>query len=211
MAYVNNNAVNYTDPTGNATCTDDGRCFERQNIVTPSKFFVNNMRLPTNGGTVGTKFGAFNTVEDPSESPPSVEDYQEYGAHAAVDINSPETNDIYAVYSGVIVEARDRGNNGGYRITIEHEVMGEKFYSYYFHLAKFEEADYLGKEVMRGDVIGQMGSTGSPYHHLHFEVRTQAGYDAKDYWANSTEELNKNWVDISSRFGGHDANLPEDY
>ena len=104
-----------------------------------------------------TKFGAFNTRKDPSEYPPSIKDYQNCGAHAAVDINSPKTYDLYAVYSGVIVEAKDRGNNGGYRITIEHEVMGEKFYSYYFHLEKFEEAD-LGKEVKAGEVIGQMGS-----------------------------------------------------
>jgi murein DD-endopeptidase MepM/ murein hydrolase activator NlpD len=111
-----------------------------------------------------------------------------------------------------VIDITEMRTNGGYRITLEHEVGGEKFYSYYFHLQKFDPTGLVGTEVKRGDVIGQMGETGTiGGKHLHFEVRTEVGYLANDYWANSTDELHTNWVDISPRFGGHDATLPEDY
>lgn len=168
--------------------------------------------MPTAGGKVITKFGAPNTCEDKV-------DYSENGAHAAVDIAQPDSFMIYAVYDGVIVEARNAGTNGGYRITIEHTVESEKFYSYYFHLQEFDTTDVINTYVDSGTVIGQMGDTGSNPGsiHLHFEVRTQTGYEAGRYdgrlsfWANGSDELHNNWVDISSRFGGYCAELPKDW
>lgn len=62
-----------------------------------------------------------------------------------------------------------------------------------------------------------MGKSGTTDVHLHFEVCTEKGYEAGktwnagSYWANSKDELNQNWADISSRFGGCDVYLPKEW
>ena len=221
-AYVGNNPTNSIDPSGHVRCDADGFCGDQADVgkkpLDPLHYFLSKMVMPTDGGTVTTKFGALNTVYGSSEDYDAAYNDPEIGAHAGVDISGAESNDIFAVYDGVVVAALgDDGNyNGGNRIVIEHTVKGEKFYSYYYHL-KDDPTDMLGADVSAGDVIGTMGQSGTGSVHLHFEVRTQTGYEAGkswnkgSYWANSAEEFQQNWVDISSLFGGYDDHLPKDW
>jgi RHS repeat-associated protein len=125
-AAMANNSVRFTDPSGHAICDEEGKCYEHgqqvagqrggfsqsNNPLDPAHEFLNNMRVPTNGGSVVTKFGAFNTCESLSDgATASVKDYQDWGAHAAVDIADPDTDDIYAAYGGKIVGAANTGTN----------------------------------------------------------------------------------------------------
>ncbi len=141
-----NNPLRYRDPSGHATCDEDGNCFDtngRKAISMkysvpkkgrPEDIFVEDLFWPTDGGIISTKFGAPNTLVKNAT-------YEHDGAHPGVDIvkaNSDDSDDIYADYDGIIVDVSDHGDhNGGLRITIEHNVNGKRFYSYYFHLASF--------------------------------------------------------------------------
>lgn len=92
--------------------------------------------------------------------------YQFY--HKAVDISNRAGGPILAADSGTITVAGWVDNSGyGNRIMIDH---GNGFVSLYAHLSVVQVQ--VGQRVNRGDVIGQMGSTGrSTGTHLHFEIR----------------------------------------
>ena len=76
---------------------------------------------------------------------------------------------ILAAAGGEVIIARDSGWNGGYGnyIVINHPNGTQTLYGHLQSLIV-----YPGKYVVRGEVIGYMGSTGrSTGSHLHFEVR----------------------------------------
>jgi murein DD-endopeptidase MepM/ murein hydrolase activator NlpD len=197
--------------------------------------FLKNMSMPTDNGKVTTHFGAHSTmdegfsfriVETGTEIKKGQITKEEYlanwGIHAGVDISSAETNRIFSVYDGIVVSALTSNINGGNKVVIEHKVGSSRFYSFYFHLESYNVD--VGESVQNGQVIGAMGDTGSPGAvHLHFEVRKEPGIGAQDsggfnfpfakgyWWANSAQEMQTNWVDISSKFGGYDEFLPLDW
>lgn len=197
------------------------------------------MGLPTDGGKVTIKYGNENTLDGQTQKEKigtiqedgtiyTMEEFlKDWGIHAGVDIKSTGSDDILAVYDGVVVWTKEADDNGGNVIMIQHEVDGVYYYSLYFHLKVDSKAGLLlpavGTKVKKGDVIGQMGTSGTGQNnkHLHFEVRTSNGVshnadgsisfpmDAGSWWANSSDELHTKWVDISCRFGGYDSFLPD--
>jgi murein DD-endopeptidase MepM/ murein hydrolase activator NlpD len=86
--------------------------------------------------------------------------------HAGQDISAPHGTPVVAAASGTVREAGWQ-NGYGNVVIIEH---GDGLTTRYGHLSKIETA--AGKEVTRGQQIGQVGSTGrSTGPHLHYEVR----------------------------------------
>jgi len=86
--------------------------------------------------------------------------------HAGQDISAPSGTQVVAAASGTVREAGWQ-NGYGNVVIIDH---GNGLTTRYGHLSKIETAE--GKEVTRGEVIGQVGSTGrSTGPHLHYEVR----------------------------------------
>ena len=72
-----------------------------------------------------------------------------------------------AADSGTVVFAGWDGSGYGNKIIIDH---GNGFITLYAHMSVLQVG--AGQRVNRGDVIGQMGSTGrSTGVHLHFEIR----------------------------------------
>ena len=92
--------------------------------------------------------------------------------HKAIDIANRDGGSILAADSGTVVVSGWPDNSGyGNRIMIDH---GNGYRTLYAHLAKLSVV--VGQTVKRGDVIGQMGSTGrSTGTHLHFEIRRTSG------------------------------------
>ncbi len=88
--------------------------------------------------------------------------------HKAFDISNRSGGPILAADSGTIIVAGWIDNSGyGNRILIDH---GNGYSTLYGHMSLIQVQ--VGQRVKRGDVIGQMGSTGrSTGTHLHFEVR----------------------------------------
>lgn len=94
--------------------------------------------------------------------------------HKGVDIANRGGGNILAADSGKVIVAGWVDNSGyGNRIIIDH---GNGFVSLYAHLSLIQVQ--VGQTVRRGDVIGQMGSTGrSTGTHLHFEIRRGGVHD----------------------------------
>lgn len=88
--------------------------------------------------------------------------------HRAIDISNRSAGPILAADSGVVIGSGWLDNSGyGNRILIDH---GNGYITLYAHLSTIQVVD--GQRVNRGDVIGQMGTTGrSTGIHLHFEIR----------------------------------------
>lgn len=86
--------------------------------------------------------------------------------HAGVDIPGPVGTPIYATADGIISHS---GRAGGYGNLIEIN-HGKGIATRYGHLSRIMVADNV--RVVRGQLIGLMGSTGrSTGPHLHYEVR----------------------------------------
>jgi murein DD-endopeptidase MepM/ murein hydrolase activator NlpD len=88
--------------------------------------------------------------------------------HKAIDIANKGGGSILAADSGVVkVAGWPDGYGYGNRVVIDH---GNGYVTLYAHLSVVQVR--VGQRVTRGNVIGQMGSTGrSTGTHLHFEVR----------------------------------------
>lgn len=92
--------------------------------------------------------------------------------HKAIDIANRSGGAILAADAGTISVAGWPDNYGyGNRVVIDHD---NGFVTLYAHLSVINVQQ--GQTVNRGDVIGQMGSTGrSTGTHLHFEIRRKGG------------------------------------
>jgi len=92
-----------------------------------------------------------------------------YRPHKGLDFSAPRGTDVRVTGDGVVKEVRVSRAPSGYGTTIlvDHGFSYETFYA---HLSKI--LVHKGQKVKRGEVIGQVGSTGmSVAPHLHYEVR----------------------------------------
>lgn len=88
--------------------------------------------------------------------------------HPGMDFSAPIGTDVYATGDGKVV-AMGWETGYGNRIVIDH---GFGYQTVYAHLSKFRTK--LGKKVLRGEVIAEVGSTGrSTGPHLHYEVHVK--------------------------------------
>ncbi|MET9675519.1 transglycosylase family protein [Streptomyces sp. NPDC006482] len=93
------------------------------------------------------------------------------GYHTGVDFPVPTGTSVKAVADARVVSA-GWGGAYGYQIVLRHD---DGRYSQYAHLSALTVRE--GQRVQGGQRIGRSGSTGnSTGPHLHFEVRTGAGY-----------------------------------
>ncbi len=87
--------------------------------------------------------------------------------HKAWDIANGGGGPILAADAGTVVAAGWDASGYGNKVVIDH---GNGFLTLYAHQSVLQVQ--VGQRVNRGDVIGQMGSTGrSTGTHLHFEIR----------------------------------------
>ncbi|MES0342281.1 MAG: M23 family metallopeptidase, partial [Candidatus Humimicrobiaceae bacterium] len=85
--------------------------------------------------------------------------------HKGFDVGNNTGTPIYATAAGVVIYSGWHGNYGR-KIVIYH---GFGYTTVYAHLYRLNVS--VGDEVEKGEVIGQMGSTGkSTGPHLHYEV-----------------------------------------
>lgn len=87
--------------------------------------------------------------------------------HKAIDIANRSGGPIVAADSGVVVGAGWDASGYGNRVLVDH---GNGYVTLYAHMSVLQVT--AGQKVNRGDIVGQMGSTGrSTGTHLHFEIR----------------------------------------
>ena len=91
--------------------------------------------------------------------------------HEGIDIGAPTGDKVIAAASGEVVIAKYSYSAGNY-IMINH---GSQLFTVYMHLSKMDVK--VGDEVILGQKIGEVGSTGySTGPHLHFGVRKNGKY-----------------------------------
>lgn len=87
--------------------------------------------------------------------------------HLAIDIGSAYGAKVYAAADGTVIHAQWARTGYGFTVIIDH---GEGLQTLYSHLKGTLVSN--GEQVIRGQVIGAVGSTGnSTGPHAHFEVR----------------------------------------
>lgn len=88
--------------------------------------------------------------------------------HSGMDFSAHPGTDVYATGDGTVVKMGWQTGYGN-TIVIDH---GFGYQTWYAHLQDFRTK--LGKKVVRGEVIGGVGSTGkSTGPHLHYEVHVK--------------------------------------
>ena len=93
--------------------------------------------------------------------------------HKGVDYAAPAGTPIYAAGDGTIVKHYTSKSYGKY-IRIEH---ANGFFTAYAHMQDFADGLSVGSGVSKGQVIGNIGSTGrSSGPHLHFELIHQGKF-----------------------------------
>ncbi len=86
--------------------------------------------------------------------------------HAGLDFAAPIGTPIYATANGIIKEANANVSGYGNHVVIDH---GYGYQTLYGHMYKIKVRP--GQVVMRGEVIGWVGSSGkSTGPHCHYEV-----------------------------------------
>ncbi|GAB4311567.1 MAG: hypothetical protein Kow0059_01700 [Candidatus Sumerlaeia bacterium] len=85
--------------------------------------------------------------------------------HTGIDIAAPYYEPVYAAASGTVTWAARSGGKGNLVVIRHNDVYSTQ----YFHLQKIKVRK--GEQVLQGDLIGWVGSTGySNGPHLHLEV-----------------------------------------
>ena len=116
------------------------------------------LRLPIDDADVERLKGMFARTRD--GSPP----------HEAVDIVAPRDTPIHAVEDGTIARLFTSTAGG---LTIYQFDPDQRFSYYYAHLERYAPGLAEGQRVMRGDVIGFVGTSGNAppdTPHLHFAI-----------------------------------------
>ena len=102
--------------------------------------------------------------------------------HAGLDMAAAAGTPIHSVAEGTVVHAgAGKDGRSSMLVIIEHEVDGEKFWTWYVHMYPGGVYVSEGQHVTAGEVIGAVGSYGnSTGPHLHFEVHTDEDLNTVD-------------------------------
>ena len=119
--------------------------------------------------------------------------------HFGMDFTAPLGTEVYATGNGTVIALLSAQRGLGKHIIIDH---GFGYKSIYAHLSNFNVR--VGQKVLRGDIIGYVGSTGtSVVNHLHYEIKLNGvNVDPVNYYF---EDLNsaeyERMIEIASKTG----------
>lgn len=92
--------------------------------------------------------------------------YKTLRPHTGVDFAAPTGTPIYSTGNGVVTRAERNRHGYGIMVQVNH---GYGYETIYAHMSKLNVR--VGQQVVRGEIIGYVGSTGvSTAPHLHYEV-----------------------------------------
>ncbi|MBO7477658.1 MAG: M23 family metallopeptidase [Salinivirgaceae bacterium] len=123
--------------------------------------------------------------------------YRTLKMHKGIDLTAPTGTKVYATGGGKVISAGYAAGGYGIKVIIDH---GYGYKTLYAHLNKVNVK--VGKHVARGDVIGEVGSTGrSTAPHLHYEVRKndQTENPVNYYYTDLTPEEYEEMINVSSQ------------
>ncbi len=124
--------------------------------------------------------------------------YKTSKLHTGIDFTAPTGTEIYATGNGVIEKVEREGRGYGNNVLINH---GFGYKSLYAHMSRITVRP--GQKVIRGQVIGFVGSTGSSTGpHCHYEVlRSGNKINPINYFFNDlSPEQYEQVLEISSKY-----------
>ncbi len=154
--------VTFTPNTG-GEIVDPDDFIKSQDVKRKIKDMVNDgsldMQMPINPTGCGFKYGEYSSY---SKSP-----------HWAEDLAAPQGTPIHSVCSGTVHTSSYHEVNGEYIII--H--CNNDLYTYYGHMVSGSRRVSAGDSVSKGDVIGQVGMTGTATGpHIHFFISTNTDF-----------------------------------
>jgi murein DD-endopeptidase MepM/ murein hydrolase activator NlpD len=122
----------------------------------------------------------------------AVRSFSYRGQHIGIDFAAPAGTPVHAVADAEVIFAGPKGGYGNL-VILSH---GQGYETYYAHLSDFAPDLAPGKQVLRGEEIAYVGSTGfSTGPHLHYELRKDKRYinpfdkqTALEFWTLRPEE-----------------------
>jgi hypothetical protein len=119
--------------------------------------------------------------------------------HYGMDFTAPLGTDVYASANGTVTAVLSAQRGPGKHIIIDH---GFGYSTIYAHLSNFNVR--VGQKVLRGDIIGFVGSTGmSVANHLHYEIKLNGvNVDPVNYYFEDLSAADyERMVEIASKTG----------
>ncbi|GAA1994710.1 hypothetical protein GCM10009777_33140 [Microbacterium pumilum] len=108
------------------------------------------------------------------------------GYHQGQDMLAPAGTPIYAAAAGVVRVSQESFGGYGVCVTIDHVIGGQQVSTLYGHMTYGTRLVQSGQTVAAGQMIGQVGSTGSSTaNHLHFEVHINGSVVDPLAWLNA--------------------------
>ncbi len=123
--------------------------------------------------------------------------YRTSSFHAGMDFTADIGTEVYATGDGVVMKSMNDGWGYGNHVIIDH---GFGYTTLYGHLSRIVAQP--GQRVKRGQLIGNVGSTGrSTGPHLHYEVRRGGNplNPAFFYHNDLTDEQYRRMIEMSKR------------
>jgi murein DD-endopeptidase MepM/ murein hydrolase activator NlpD len=122
--------------------------------------------------------------------------YKSAEFHPGMDFAAPQGTEIYATGDGVIAAADNKSQGYGNRVVIDH---GYNYETLYAHMSKILVV--AGQKVVRGQVIGYVGSTGlSTAPHCHYEVHKNGELmNPINYYQDLTPEQYQRLIELASQ------------
>lgn len=91
--------------------------------------------------------------------------------HDGVDFNPGAGTPVMSIADGVVVLATESGGGLGVNVEVQHNIDGQLITSSYAHMQYGSLAVSVGQQVVAGQQVGLVGSTGqSTGPHLHLEM-----------------------------------------
>jgi murein DD-endopeptidase MepM/ murein hydrolase activator NlpD len=121
--------------------------------------------------------------------------------HRALDIMAPRGTPVLATDNGRVLRLRTGGDGG---ITIYAVDASDRFVFYYAHLDHYAASLAEGQDVVKGETIGFVGSTGNAsekYPHLHFQLMRRP--NAARWWDGEPIDPKPYLVLPGHAVGGH--------
>lgn len=98
------------------------------------------------------------------------------GGHQGVDFLPGLGTPVLAIADGVVTQIGEPSGALGVHVVIQHTIDGETVFSTYSHMGLGTMHLAVGQAISRGDVVGNVGSTGeSTGPHLHFQILDAGG------------------------------------
>ena len=161
-------ASSFRVPIGDDGTTDYGNDSSLLSISPDSKKITFNENKPNNGWYVATTFNeAYSLGQHPGED-------WNLSSGGSTDEGKP----VHAISNGIVLFD---GWKWGNTIILGHKLAsGEIVASFYGHLQSKPNLS-VGALINKGDIVGNIGNTGTKPFHLHFEIAKGIGEDGINY------------------------------